>query len=375
MNTKKAGPGRVVLLIDDTRGHFHQSRGIARWLERLCGADVREIQVPILKGLRRFLVLKIQGRHLDSASPEEAKAWLRKAGFSVETHADILGSEPGTLFMATGNSASSFCLALAKALKGYSAVIMTPDVVGTRPFDFAIVPEHDRPGRSDKILTTLGAPNHIYCPDLEAEAERLFAPLKPFPGKVVSLLLGGSDDNYELTPAWIRTVLPSLREAAEKQEAALLVTTSRRTGAEADRAVESVFAGSPATRYLLLASKSPENPVPAMLGAATHVLVTEDSVSMVSEAATAGFRVGLLRVGRKQTPKTKSRNLFGAGTVRFDELFERMAGKGLVEDLGAAPDFDNFLAHAARKTEVPFNEARKAAEWIMNRWPGRKEGT
>ncbi len=375
MNTKKAGPGRVVLLIDDTRGHFHQSRGIARWLERLCGADIREIEVPILKGLRRFLVLKIQGRDLDSASPEEAKAWLRKAGFSVEAHADILGSEPGTLFMATGNSASSFCLALAKALQGYSAVIMTPDVVGTRPFDFAIVPEHDRPDRSDKILTTLGAPNHIYRPDLEAEAERLFAPLKPFPGKVVSLLLGGNDDNYELTPAWIRTVLPLLREAAEKQGAALLVTTSRRTGAEADRIIESVFAGSPATRYLLLASKSPENPVPAMLGAATHVLVTEDSVSMVSEAATAGFRVGLLRVGRKQTPKTKSRNLFGAGAVRFDELFERMAEEGLVEDLGATPDFDAFLNHEARKTEVPFNEARKAAEWIMSRWPGRKEGT
>ena len=169
--------------------------------------------------------------------------------------------------------------------------------------------------------------------------------------------------------------MSALREAAERQGAALLVTTSRRTGGEADRAVEAVFAGSPATRYLLLASKSAENPVPAMLGAATHVLVTEDSVSMVSEAATAGFRVGLLRIGRKQTPKTKSRNLFGAGAVRFDELFEKMAGKGLVEDLGAAPDFDNFLAHAARKTEVPFNEARKAAEWIINRWPGRKEGT
>ena len=375
MNKVKAGPKRVVLLVDNTRGHFHQSQGIARWLERLCGAKIHEIKVPILTGLRRFRVLKMQGRQLGSASPEEAKEWLRKAGFSIEAHADILSGGTGILFMATGNSASSFCLALAKALKGYSAVIMTPDVVGTRPFDFAIVPEHDRPDRSDKVLTTLGAPNHIYCPDLEAEAERLFAPLKPFPGKVVSLLLGGSDANYELTTDWIRTVLPALREAAERQGAALLVTTSRRTGGEADRAVEAVFAGSPATRYLLLASKSAENPVPAMLGAATHVLVTEDSVSMVSEAATAGFRVGLLRIGRKQTPKTKSRNLFGAGAVRFDELFEKMAGKGLVEDLGAAPDFDNFLAHAARKTEVPFNEARKAAEWIINRWPGRKEGT
>ena len=144
MNKLKAGPKRVVLLVDNTRGHFHQSQGIARWLERLCGAEIHEIRVPILTGVKRFLVLKMQGRSLDSASPEEAREWLKKAGFSIEDHADILSGGPGTLFMATGNSASSFCLALAKALKGFSAVIMTPDVVGTQPFDFAIVPEHDR---------------------------------------------------------------------------------------------------------------------------------------------------------------------------------------------------------------------------------------
>lgn len=368
MNKKKTGPKRVVLLVDNTRGHFHQSQGIARWLERLCGADIHEIKVPILTGLRRFRVLKMQGRQLASASPEEAKEWLRKAGFSIEAHADVLSGEPGILFMATGNSASTFCLALGKALNGRSAVVMTPDVVGTEPFDFAIVPEHDRPTPAENILTTLGAPNHIYFPELQAMAEEFFAPVNPFPGKVIALLLGGSDANYELTPSWVQSVLPSLCKAAEQQGAALLVTTSPRTGAEADCAVEKVFAGSPATRYLLLASQSKDNPVPAMLGAATHVIVTEDSVSMVSEAATAGFRVGLLRVGRKQTPKTKVRNLFSAGTVRFDALFEKMASKGFVEDLGTAPDFDAFLGPEARRTETPFNEAKRAAEWIISRW-------
>ena len=368
MNKKKTGPKRVVLLVDNTRGHFHQSQGIARWLERLCGAEIHEIKVPILTGLRRFRVLKMQGRQLGSASPEEAKEWLRKAGFSIEAHADVLSGETGILFMATGNSASTFCLALGKALNGRSAVVMTPDVVGTEPFDFAIVPEHDRPTPADNILTTLGAPNHIYGPELQATAETFFGPMKPFTGKVIALLLGGSDANYELTPAWVQAVLPSLRKAAEQQGAALLVTTSPRTGAEADCAVESVLGGSPAVRYLLLASQSKDNPVPAMLGAATHVIVTEDSVSMVSEAATAGFRVGLLRVGRKQSLKTKSRNLFGAGTVRFDELFEEMAERGLVEDLGATPDFDAFLAPETRRTETPFNEAKKAAEWILNHW-------
>lgn len=373
MNKTKSGPKRVVLLVDDTRGHFHQSQGIARWLERLCGAKVHEIKVPILTGLRRFRVLKMEGRQLGSGSPEEAKAWLEKAGFSIEVHKDILTGEPGILFLATGNSASTFCLALAKVLHGYSAVVMTPDVVGTKPFDFAIVPQHDHPEPADNILTTLGAPNHICGPELKTAAEEFFAPLKPFPKKVIALLLGGSDTNYELSPDWVLAVLPSLREAAEQQGAALLVTTSPRTGAEADRAVESVLEGSPAVRYLVLASRSKENPVPAMLGAATHVLVTEDSVSMVSEAATAGFRVGLLRVGRKQTPKTKVRNLFGAGTVRFDALFEEMAAKGFVEDLGETPDFDDFLAPEARRTEVPFNEAKRAAEWIISRWKPAEE--
>ena len=128
---------------------------------------------------------------------------------------------------------------------------------------------------------------------------------------------------------------------------------------------------SPATRYLLLASRSQENPVPAMLGAATHVIVTEDSVSMASEAATAGFRVGLLRVEKKQSPLTKLRRHLGGGTVKFDALFTEMAARGLVDDLGTTPDFDSFLATEARKTDVPFNEAKRAAEWILSRWPGK----
>lgn len=135
--------------------------------------------------------------------------------------------------------------------------------------------------------------------------------------------------------------------------------------------MEFVLKDSPATRYLLLASRSQENPVPAMLGAATHVIVTEDSVSMASEAATAGFRVGLLRVEKKQSPLTKLRRHLGGGTVKFDALFTEMAARGLVDDLGTTPDFDSFLATEARKTDVPFNEAKRAAEWILSRWPGK----
>ena len=368
MNKIQTGPGRVVLFADETRGHNHQSLGVARWIERLCGAEIYEIRVPSFSGLQRLRILKQQARHLGSASAAEIKEWLKTTGFALETHADILSDKTDTLYIATGNSSSPFCLALSRLFNGRSAVIVTPTALDTRLFDFAIVPLHDHPAPADNLITTLGAPNHIYYPELQAAAAEAFAPLQPFPKKVIALLLGGSDANYELTPGWVRSVLPSLREAAEKQGAALLVTTSRRTGAEADAAVESVLKGSSATRYLLLASRSPENPVPAMLGAATHVLVTEDSVSMASEAATAGFRVGLIRVDRKQSPLTKLRRHLGGGTAKFDALFAEMAARGFVEDLGATPDFEAFLTPETCRTEVPFDEAKRAAEWIISRW-------
>ncbi len=374
MSEKKMGPKRIVLLSDGIRGHKHQSLGVARWFERLCGAEVHEIEVPHLFGLKRFCQLKLRARCLGSASSEEAKRWLKAASFAMEAHADILSSGANTLFISTGSSAAPFCLALAKALGGRSAVVMTPSVLGTQPFDFAIVPEHDHPTPRNNLLVTLGAPNHIYRPELQTAAEKLFASIMPFPPKVVVLLLGGGDANYELSPSWVHSVLSPLREAAEKQGAALLVTTSRRTGEEADNAVESVLTESPATRYLLLASRSAENPIPAMLGAATHVLVTEDSVSMVSEAATAGFHVGLLRVDRKQDLQVKLRNILGGGIVRFDALFEAMAARGLVEDLGINPNFDTFLSPNERRTDFPFNEAKRAAEWILSRWMPSNEG-
>ena len=78
MNKKQTGPRRIVILNEGTRGHMHQSLGIARWLQRLCGADIREIEVPRLSGLKRFRMLKLQARHLTDASPEELKEWLNR---------------------------------------------------------------------------------------------------------------------------------------------------------------------------------------------------------------------------------------------------------------------------------------------------------
>ena len=347
----------VVIVSDNIRGHYHQSLGIAEWLGRIGSAKIEEpVKIPEISNLKKIYMLKIKGRKISSEDFSYSKKWLESFGISAEEY-----DRPGTLFISAGSSAAPFCLALAKATGNKSAVVMTPTFLGTKNFDYAIVPEHDPHDVNDKkILTTLGAPNHIFYETAKKTAENFFAG-RNFSEKVVAVLIGGDDANYQITEKWAREVLGDLKRFTD---ITILITTSRRTGEYVERAVEDFFISHPATGYISIFSKDTQtNAVTAMLGAATHVIVTEDSVSMVSEAATAGFRVGLLRVPR--TPG-KIKKFFGYGTQRFDAMFEKMKNKDLLFDFGKFPDFDKFLACDEQRHGHDFNEAKRAAEWILN---------
>lgn len=380
MESSEARDLKVVLVGDGIRGHRHQILGIGRWLERLCGAAVVEVEIPHLEGLGRFLCLKVAARRLATSTVDEAQTWLIASG--AKDLFDRFEDGEGVLFLSAGSSAAPYCLALARATGGRSAVVMTPSVLGTAPFDFAVVPAHDHPRLSERVCVTVGAPNHIYRPDLEAAAADLARSVSPRSERIVALLLGGSDGNYRIDADWVRARLTPVKAQVERLGADLYVTTSRRTGREADDALEALLEGSPSLRMLLLASHDEANPVPAMLGLATHVLCTDDSVSMVSEAATAGFRVGLLRADRQgglraglqeALAKLADKGLlppsWRSGAPRFDALFADLEARGSLTDLTSPEILEAFLAAPDQKTE-PLDEARRAAEWILERWKG-----
>ncbi|MBQ7154964.1 MAG: mitochondrial fission ELM1 family protein [Synergistaceae bacterium] len=346
----------IVIISDGIRGHYHQSLGIAQWLERMGGGTIdATLTVPKLSGLEKMLKLKVFVHGLAVHDSTYANGWLRSAGMPAYEY------NPNTLFISAGSSAAPFCLALAKSTGNKSAVVMTPSVLGTRPFDFAIIPEHDRHDpKARNILATLGAPNHIYQPELELVGSNFFAG-RDFGGKkIVAVLVGGSDSNYKPNPAWAEEALGPLRYMDGIK---ILLTTSRRSGQALDEAIEKIFGNTPSLGYMLILSKKPRvNALTAMMGKATHVLATEDSVSMVSEAITAGFKVGLLRVPRSTDPL---KSAFGGGPKKFDVLFDKMRRKKLLVDLGSAPDYTEFLSLPEQKHNQDFNEAKRAAEWIL----------
>ncbi|MBQ3627224.1 MAG: mitochondrial fission ELM1 family protein [Synergistaceae bacterium] len=344
---------KIIILTDGIRGHYHQSLGIANWLKRLSNAEVETVSVPKFKGVKRFLYLKIFARFIKF----NALKWLELVNFSYK---DLKAD----LFISAGSSAAPFCLALAKVYNAKCAVVMTPSVLGVKPFDFAIIPEHDNKNLNlNNALITLGAPNHIYKPELKAQAEKFFKDLKSL--KIIAVLIGGSDANYDVNINWAERVINKLLNAAEACNAELLITTSRRTGKQVDDKINAIINRKNFVKYFLPASKYPDvNPVPAMLGLATHVIATEDSVSMTSEAVTAGFKVGLLRTDKQGGLLAKIKNLLGYGTSRFDKLFDKFIERGMVIDLGQG-DFEKFIKPDAQVNNENFNEAERAAECIL----------
>ena len=76
----------IVLLSDGIRGHYHQSLGIAQWLEHLGSGELQPVvNVPKFSGWERFMRLKLLARLTATAvTPPVIKvAWL----LSVSTKA------------------------------------------------------------------------------------------------------------------------------------------------------------------------------------------------------------------------------------------------------------------------------------------------
>ncbi|HED18047.1 MAG TPA: hypothetical protein ENI74_00900, partial [Gammaproteobacteria bacterium] len=89
------------------------------------------------------------------------------------------------------------------------------------------------------------------------------------------------------------------------------------------------------------------NWLPDRLAEAGEVWVTEDSVSMIYEALTAGTRVGLLKVMRRRPD-------------RITSGIDAMVRDGWV----GAPGHLRLAAGP----EQPLNEARHCADWIKKHW-------
>lgn len=250
-------------LIDDRAGNTAQTLGVAEAL----GRGFRQIRVDY----DRFARLP---------------NLLRGAGLlGVAPHSRIeLSDEAPKLVIAAGRRLAPVARWIKRASARPVALcqIMDPGWPGRADFDLIAVPKHDgHAPEAPNLLRVTGAPHRVTAQRLAAERVAWADRLGAVPGPRIGVLIGGATKDRPFSPGRASALGRALSGLAGSTGGRVLLTTSRRTGRDAEAAL---LAELPPQSWAYRWGDAGENPYFGLLAWADVVVVTGDSMSMVSEA-------------------------------------------------------------------------------------------
>ena len=275
-------------LMDDRRGSVGQAKGVLEALDASV-FDVCEKNIVYTKfaGLPNWL----RGRSL--------------LGLSAESKKLITAPYPDYVL-----SISRRTVPVARYIKKKSPQtkiiqLMHPGKTGLTDFDLVIVPEHDKnKQRCENIRYIVGCPHRVtsaYLASARAQWQEKFAAL---PQPLTAVIIGGSIKGKPFPVEDVKDLCARIRQLKEKIGGSLLITTSRRTGPEAENIIKKELADFP--QYPYFWGSEGENPYAGFLACADNIVITADSVSMCCEATGTGKPIYLFVGGNNWlTPKHK----------------------------------------------------------------------
>jgi len=162
--------------------------------------------------------------------------------------------------------------------------------IDTRHWDAVIAPRHDGL-RGDNVIETLGSLNPVDDAWL-ANGREAFADFVHLPRPRTALLLGGTRRGIAFDDAYARTLIAELTQRLQREGGSVMATASRRTPPEFARRLREALSDFPGVFWL--DENDGPNPYPGLLGWADRIVVTPDSVNMLSESAAVGVPVHTL---------------------------------------------------------------------------------
>ncbi len=204
-----------------------------------------------------------------------------------------------------------------------------------RRFDVIVAARHDELAGPNVVVTRTAL--HRVTPErLRAEAERWRTRLAGLPRPLVAVLVGGSNGRFRLDAPVATRLADELAAMMRQDRVGLALTPSRRTDPAAIRALSDTLA--PLGAFVW--DGSGENPYFGMLALADAIVVTTDSVSMMSEAVATLAPVMLAPLpGRSRRNRLFTAGLLAGGRVRpFAGRLETWAAQPLNDTPEAAAE-------------------------------------
>ena len=291
-----------ILILDDGKtGHLRQSQLVANIIEDC-------LKEKGIKTKKEILGIKFKNKFCSlalvfSSGISSGLESIFKVKYSCQgclfclshfldkkSYQDLLKTKPD-IIISCGSSLAPVNFIFRSETLAKSIVILKPSILSTKRFDLVIMPKHDNPPKRKNIVITEGALNLINPQYLKEKENEL---IKALDGKLkidlsyLGLLVGGDTKNFRLDKETIYEVIRQIKSLAEELNFQILVTTSRRTPFEIEQLLKKEFKDYPPCRLLIIAN---ERNLPSALGGILSlskiIIVSAESISMISEAASA----------------------------------------------------------------------------------------
>lgn len=275
---------RVVWIVSEgSPGHVSQSVGLAEALAKQVPIRVERVECrPRLNGAARSLVRAWMGR-----SGRPLPNWILKRWLQVDLSATT-APKPDLILSSGGKSV--FAARSLAARHGVPYVFL-----GERKpypsewFHTVFTPSARETGVNDVAIEMI--PTQV----TKAGVDKAAAAWADRPtGRLWTMVIGGASVSHRYVAADWDELAAGMNTLARREGIRWLVTTSRRTGAEAEARLRIGLDPSVVAAAVWWAEK-PEKKMSAFLGSAEEVVVTQDSVTMVTEAVASGRPVIVVR--------------------------------------------------------------------------------
>jgi len=299
-------PLRVWVLSDGQPGHYNLSRGIVRALELVRPVDVTWLSVKLRMGLARNLLRGLLNRGYRPASPDLLRVFYRVSRLP-QGGCDLLVSAGGKTSFANAWLASVLGVPniYVGSLRRLSAQL------------FAVVVTLEPVAGADSNLVVTLPPTAIDQREVESRGAGLRERLGSPAARYWALLIGGNGAGYRYARHdW--TALGSVLETLSARHGVRwLVASSPRTGPTAERLLQRSVNRSHVAAEWWYRERDAFS-LEGCLGAAERVFVTEDSMTMLTEAICS------------QRPVFSLRPRHAEPNGRYERAMQRFQSKGFL---------------------------------------------
>lgn len=273
------------VLLDDRMGSVGQAKGIIQALPE--DVEIIEKQVTYTKWAK--LPNIIRGRSLIGVDTSKSS--------SLDTpYPDIV--------LSTSRRTTPIARMIKKKSKNKTKIVqlMHPGNAGIKELDMIIVPEHDaKKCKGNNFFLITGCPHRVTSKRLKEATDQWAKVFADLPKPLTSIIIGGAIKGKPFSIENAAELGKQIKRIHNTLGGSLLITTSRRTGEQAQQVIMDEIKDIPMHTFLWGEKK--ENPYMGYLACGDKIVITGDSVSMCSEACGTGKPVLIFEGANWLTPK------------------------------------------------------------------------